>query len=252
MAVCPVNHTGEKHSPSSWKMSNVIDSWSWNGCEGNKANVEVYARAATVALVLNGREVGRKSLRDDCVARFTCTYEPGVLEAVSYDESGQEIGRCRLTSASEETMLVAEVESVNGTLTTAAFSGFGAAASARSRISMTGPDGVTPLDDNHRDISVQPGHLCYVRLRYTDANGITKPLERGRITVTVEGGRLLGLGCAAPYNRDSFIGGETGTYYGEALAVVEAPRPQDGAAPEPVTLTANDGNHSTTLVVPVR
>lgn len=256
MAVCPVNHTGDKHSPSSWKMSNAIDSWSWNGCEGRKANVEVYARAATVALVLNDREVGRKAMRDDCIARFACTYEPGVLEAVSYDESGQEIGRCRLTSASEETMLVAEVESVNGTLTAAAFAGYGTDGSGRSQMSTesetAAPDGVTPLDDNHRDISVQPGHLCYVRLRYTDANGITKPLERGRISVIVEGGKLLGLGCAAPYNRDSFVSGETGTYYGESLAVVEAPRPQDGAVPEPITLTANDGNHSTTLVVPVR
>lgn len=36
IAVCPVNHTGEKHSPSAWKMSNAIESWSWDGCSGKR------------------------------------------------------------------------------------------------------------------------------------------------------------------------------------------------------------------------
>lgn len=217
LAVCPVNHTGDRHSPSAWKMSNAIDSWSWNGCEGRKANVEVYARAAAVALVLNGREIGRKAIRDDCIARFSCAYEPGVLEAVSYDESGREIGRRRLVSAGEQTMLTAEIESANGELTSGA---------------------------------VHPGRLCFVRLRYTDANGITKPLERGRITVGVEGGRLLGLGCAAPFNLDSFVSNETGTYYGEALAVVEALH--DASHGDVIVLTAADATGRTaTLTVPV-
>ena len=48
IAVRPVNHEGEKHSPSAWKMTNAMDSWSWRGCEGRRAFVEVYARAARV------------------------------------------------------------------------------------------------------------------------------------------------------------------------------------------------------------
>lgn len=63
IAVCPVNHTGDRHSPSAWKMTNAMPSWSWTGCEGRKANVEVYARAARVELVLNGRTVGSKTLK---------------------------------------------------------------------------------------------------------------------------------------------------------------------------------------------
>ena len=61
IAVCPVNHTGDRHSPSAWKMTNAMPSWSWTGCEGRKANVEVYARAARVELVLNGHTVGSKT-----------------------------------------------------------------------------------------------------------------------------------------------------------------------------------------------
>ena len=37
IAVCPVNHTGDRHSPSAWKMTNAMPSWSWTGCEGRKA-----------------------------------------------------------------------------------------------------------------------------------------------------------------------------------------------------------------------
>ena len=37
IAVCPVNHTGDRHSPSAWKMTNAMPSWSWTGCEGQEA-----------------------------------------------------------------------------------------------------------------------------------------------------------------------------------------------------------------------
>ena len=83
IAVCPVNHTGDRHSPSAWKMTNAMPSWSWTGCEGRKANVEVYARAARVELVLNGHTVGSKTLKNDCLAKFSIPYESGTLEAVS-------------------------------------------------------------------------------------------------------------------------------------------------------------------------
>ncbi len=217
MAVCPVNHTGDKHSPSAWKMSNATDSWSWEGCEGRAANVEVYARAARVKLLLNGREVASRRMRDDCVARMTCTYEPGVLEAVTYDEHGRELGRCSLTSAGTQTRLVAEVEYAGGTA------------------------------DPERARCIAAGHLAFVRVRYADDAGITKPLERGTLHAEVTGGELLGFGCAAPYNEGSFVTGETGTYYGEALAVVRAPKEVGGN----VCVTVTDGKLESELAIPV-
>ena len=36
IAVCPVNHTGDRHSPSAWKMTNAMPSWSWTGCEAKR------------------------------------------------------------------------------------------------------------------------------------------------------------------------------------------------------------------------
>ena len=206
IAVCPVNHTGDRHSPSAWKMTNAMPSWSWTGCEGRKANVEVYARAARVELVLNGHTVGSKTLKNDCLARFSISYESGTLEAVSYDAADHEIGRCKLQSAGGTTRLTLDAE----------------------------------------EPTVKPGHLCYIRLRYTDENGITKPLARGSIQVQVRGGTLVGLGSACPFNKHSYLDSETDTYYGEALAIV---RMGDGDA---MTIAASDGEYSAELTVPAQ
>ncbi|WP_455489797.1 glycoside hydrolase family 2 TIM barrel-domain containing protein [Gemmiger sp.] len=206
IAVCPVNHTGDRHSPSAWKMTNAMPSWSWTGCEGRKANVEVYARAARVELVLNGHTVGSKTLRNDCLARFSIPYESGTLEAVSFDAADHEIGRCKLQSAGGTTRLTLDAE----------------------------------------EPTVKPGHLCYIRLRYTDENGITKPLARGSIQVQVRGGTLVGLGSACPFNKHSYLDSETDTYYGEALAIV---RMGDGDA---MTIAASDGEYSAELTVPAQ
>ena len=206
IAVCPVNHTGDRHSPSAWKMTNAMPSWSWTGCEERKANVEVYARAARVELVLNGHTVGSKTLKNDCLARFSIPYESGTLEAVSYDAAGHEIGRCKLQSAGGTTRLTLDAE----------------------------------------EPTVKPGHLCYIRLRYTDENGITKPLVRGNIQVQVRGGTLVGLGSACPFNKHSYLDSETDTYYGEALAIV---RMGDGDA---MTIAASDGEYSAELTVPAQ
>ena len=206
IAVCPVNHTGDRHSPSAWTMTNAMPSWSWTGCEERKASVEVYARAARVELVLNGHTMGSKTLKNDCLAKFSIPYESGTLEAVSYDAADHEIGRCKLQSAGGTTRLTLDAE----------------------------------------EPTVKPGHLCYIRLRYTDENGIAKPLARGSIQVQVRGGTLVGLGSACPFNKHTYLDSETDTYYGEALAIV---RMGDGDA---MTIAASDGEYSAELTVPAQ
>lgn len=182
IAVRPVNHTGEKHSPSAWKMTNAIESWSWEGCEGKVAEVEVYARAARVDLFLNGKKVGSNTLKNSCDTRFKVEYQPGMLETVVYNQKGKEISRNTLYTAGKETELRAIAE----------------------------------------EQSVQKDHLAFIRLQYTDKNETVKPLKRGILKVSVKGGKLLGLGNACPYNEIGYCTNETDTYWGEALAVVQA------------------------------
>ena len=195
LAVRPLCHDSKRHSPSAWKMSNAMPSWSWQGCEGKKAHVEVYARAAQVELLLNGKSVGKQSMKNNCLFTFHVPYENGTLEAVAYDASGKEMGRCALKTAEAETVLQAVPE----------------------------------------ETQVKPGHLCFIRLQYADAQGIVKPAERGLLDVTVEGGKLMGLGSACPYYELDYRGSKADTYYGEALAIVEA------GGEGTVTLTATDG-----------
>ncbi len=98
IAVRPVNHPGVRPSKSSWRGTNAILSWSWMGCNGNKATVEVYSDQAAVQLFLNGKGLGRKKVKE-CKALYNIKYAPGKLTAVAYDASGRETGRSELASA---------------------------------------------------------------------------------------------------------------------------------------------------------
>ena len=206
IAVRPLCHAENRHSPSAWKMTNAMPSWSWRGREGKKAHVEVYARAAQVELFLNGKSVGKRAMKNDCLFHFHVPYENGTLEAVSYDANGREISRNALTTAGEETMLRAVPEQE----------------------------------------TVQAGHLCYIRLQYTDRNGIVKPCERGILDVSVTGGKLVGLGSACPYYELDYRGSRADAYYGEALAIVEADT--EGT----MTLNVSDGKQIATVSVEVQ
>ncbi len=182
IAVVPVSHTGEKHSPSAWKFSNAIPSWSWNGLDGRKAAVEVYSRAPVVELYVNGKRVGRKKFKKNCRFDFMTRYRGGELTAVALDKNGNELSRGSLRTAGDETVI-----------------------------------SVLPEKP-----TAKAGEVCFVGLRYTDCNGTIKPLERGRIKVDVEGGELLALGHACPYNADGYVSDTTDTYYGAAMAVVRS------------------------------
>ena len=205
LAVRPICHAGRSHSPSAWKMTNAMPTWSFRGWEGKQAHVEVYARADSVELLLNGASLGRKQVKNNCVFTFQVPYANGKLEAVAYDAPGHETGRSTLETAGEETILRAVPE----------------------------------------ETMVRAGHLSFIRLQYTDSNGIVKPCERGVLDVKVEGGRLVGLGSACPYYERSYLDSTCDTYYGEALAIVEA------GSGDQVTLTAGDGKHEAVTVVKI-
>ena len=181
MAVIPVSTAGQKHSPSAWKMTNAMESWSWEGCEGKKTKVEVYARAASVSLFLNGNCIGSRKPHKDCKVVFPVKYANGELKAIAYDANGKEIATTSLSTAGKETRLTLEPEL--------------------------------------RRVQCD-GDLCYIRMRYTDENGVLKPMIRGDITVEVENATLIGLGSACPYYEKSYLGNVSDTYYGEAMAIV--------------------------------
>lgn len=214
IAVRPVNHTKDKHSPSAWKMTNAMESWSFRGLEGEPAAVEVFARAARVDLYINHVKTGSKWLKNSCAACFSVIYQSGMIEAVAYDARNREIARSSLMTAGEETKLRAVPE--------------------RS--------GKIEESCHNKNIGdYKP--LQYVRLQYTDEQGIVKPLERGKLKVTVEHGELVGLGSGCPFHPASYLTDTTDTYYGEALAIVR----QTGN--QPAVLHITDGRLETNCVL---
>ena len=203
IAVRPLCHEG-KHSPSAWKMTNAMPSWSWRGFEGKPAEIEVYARAARVDLRLNDKVVGSKRFDGkDCLFRFKIPYQNGSLEAIAYNEQGDEIGRDTLKTAELRTVLTAESE--------------------------TG--------------AVRRDHPAFIRIRYTDAYGTTKPAMRGILKATVTGGTLEAFGSACPFYEYDYRGNVADTYYGEALAIVRA------GSGEQITLTVTDGERTAETTV---
>ena len=127
-----------------------------------------------------------------CRANFNITYQNGEITAVSYDENGREINRYSLHTAEKETVLQVRPE----------------------------------------EKTVKPEGLAFIQLQYTDSKGIWKPMEKHNIKVTVENGVLKGLGSPAPYVKGNYTDHTVATYYGEAMAVVQA----DGNGPVKVTV----------------
>ncbi len=181
IAVTPVYQT-EKLPLTGWQLTKALESWSWRGCAGMPAVVEVYARASAVELFVNGKSVGRKRLRSTCRAVFKTAYEDGEATAVSYDGSGKEIGRYTLTTAGTETVLRIMPE----------------------------------------EKTAKPDALAFIPLQYTDSKGVWKPMEKHTLKVSVENGTLAGLGSANAYVEGNYAQDTTPTYYGEAMAVVRS------------------------------
>ena len=164
-----------------WRGTNTIPSWSFTGCDGNPTNVEVFSTEPSVELFINGESLGCKETEDG-MAAFSCTYQPGTIEAVSYDEEGNETGHSMLESAQGELSIRLTKEA--------------------------GED------------EVHAGSLIYVDVDIVGENGVIESHADQKISLTVEGGTLLGFGSARARSAERFTEGVYTTYYGRALAAV--------------------------------
>jgi len=184
IGVRPLNHAKEAPSTGAWQFTNAIDSWSWQGYEGEKAVVEVYADAAAVRLILNGKEVGTKPVKKYKVI-FKLPYQPGMLTAEALDECGEVISQYSLTTAGDETILTAIPE---------------------KRV----------LQANGQD-------LCYLPIAFTDKAGNLKPYMEQRVDIEVEGTvSLAGFGSALCKTDEVFDKSYHNSYRGRCLAVLRA------------------------------
>ena len=141
-----------------------------------------------------------------CVAKFRLKYAPGKLEAVAFDAMGKELARSELVSAEAPLAIQAAPEKK----------------------------------------TVKAGEVVYVPVTLEGRNGVVESNTDRRLSVSVEGGELLGFGSANPRTAERFAAGEYSTYYGRALAVVRAG--QAGT----VKLTVSDGEKTAVAEIAVR
>ena len=186
IGVRPLNHAGETADTGAWQFTNAIDSWSWQGYEGARTTVEVYADASSVRLKLNGREIGTKPVKK-YRASFKMAYQPGILTAEALDEKGNVVSEHSLATAGTETVLTARPEK-------------------------------KVLRANGRD-------LCYLPVEFTDREGNLKPYMEQRIEIAVKGAAALaGFGSALCKTDEGFHRNYHNAYRGRALAVIRAGR----------------------------
>ena len=88
ICVKPVNHPGVKPTKAIWRGTNAIESWSWENCNGNNAEVEVYSDAYSVELLINEKPIGKKKL-NQFKAIFKTRYIEGKIIAIAFDESNK-------------------------------------------------------------------------------------------------------------------------------------------------------------------
>lgn len=176
IAVRPVNHSGEKYFFGMWRNTDAIASWTWPGCEGRTAEIEVYSPGETVELFQDGQSLGRKPVIEG-KADFTTTYRKGMLKAVCYDGKGKKLAEDELRSAGNETILT------------------------------LGPEMESAKADT--------GNLIFVEAALTDSEGIVKLLEDRKLSVTVEGAATLAaIGSGNPVTEESFSGSSYTSWFG--------------------------------------
>ena len=186
IGVRPVNLSGIPMVRSAWRKTDAVESWSWRGCEGRKADIEVYSDADVVELFLNDRPVGRRKAgrKRGYVARFATPYEPGRLTAIAY-RGGAEVARTSLSSA-------------------------------QNILHMR-------LDPESPFLRADGDDLLFIQISLADEFGVTEMLADELIQVRVDGpGELVGLGTAAPSTQEQFTASSCTTFRGRALAVIRS------------------------------
>ncbi len=181
----PVNHSHEHAYKSTWRGTNARPSWSWKGCEGKKAVVEVYSNeAAKIALEINGERVGVKPVKE-YKAVFKTTYKAGTITAIALDSVGKELSRSSRFSA----------------------------------------DGKLAIALRPEETEVPMGEIVYIPVSIDGENGAVESNADELISVSVDNGTLLAFGSALPMTTQRYTAGKYPTYYGQALAVVLCDRP---------------------------
>ena len=177
-------HFGEPATCTPWSVPETIESWTFPGYEGKPVKVTVYAAGDEVALLCNGREIGRTHVgrENRFQASFETVYEPGELMAVSYAD-GKEAARFTVVTANQEWHLETTL--------------------SKSVLSKVGDD------------------LSYLTIELVDQNGVIHTDGEHKVAIHIDGGiALQGFGSGDPESTENFFDTERTAYRGRLLAAL--------------------------------
>ena len=189
ISVRPPHLHNKRVRRSPWRRTNAIPSWSWHGCEGMTAVLEIISLDNEVEVILNGRSLGRRtnSVANNYTTSFTTRYEPGQVTAIGFsniDGKRTEISRTTIRSARETQLRISPEVSL---------------------------------------ITADVQTLIYINVELADSDGIVEFHDDDTVNVTVTGpATLLGFGSGATSTTERFDSGVHSTFQGTALIALRS------------------------------
>jgi beta-galactosidase len=159
-------------------------SWNWPGKEGKNIRVIAFSNAREVALMLNGKSLGKQGIAKNGFVEWQVPYQPGRLMAKGYTD-----GRVVATEFIETTDAPARIE----------------LSTERKVLQAGGRDAVV------------------VAVSILDGKGRLVPDSNNRISFRLSGdGRILGVGNGNPSDHDPDRASERNAFHGHCIAIIQA------------------------------
>lgn len=186
LASQPPIHDGLAPKCESYRWTDTVDGWTYEGLEGQPTWVDVYTDADSVEIYINRKKAGEAKV-EDYFAKVPCTYEPGELLGIAYDAQHQELYRTSVYTAGKETRITA--------------------VSDKKTLKSGGQD------------------FAFIDICMTDQAGTLKLLPEHELHIRVEGaGTLQGFGSAYHMNEEHYGQEHHRTYLGRLQAVIRSSR----------------------------
>jgi beta-galactosidase len=171
-----------------WGWPKMDSHWNLPQLAGKKVKVATFTNCTTVELLINGKSLGYKNLKDfpDKMITWSVPYKPGRIEARGLDQ-GQVLAIHKLQTAGDPAQIRLLAD--------------------RDKIRADGRD------------------LCYVDVKITDKDGVLVPSAKHEIRFTVEGpGAIVGVDNGDLSSMESYQAKKRTAFHGRAQVIIQSAR----------------------------
>lgn len=168
-------------------MIHLLPHWNWPNRIGQITPIYIYSNCAAVELLVNGQSKGKKR-QDNSKYRFkwnNIKYQPGSIQAIGYDENGQQLCEKTIKTAGRAAKIQLEAD--------------------RSIIHADGTD------------------LSFIRVKIVDESGELCPTANNLVNFAVTGsGKMAAVGNGDPTCIESYQAAQRSAFNGLCLLMVQS------------------------------